>query len=188
MVAAPAFPTQSRPVRLRTAEAEDALCLSVLAMQVFLDTYATEGIRPQIAREVLTGYSQSSFTTAISDPQSRLCVAERSGHLVGFAQVTLATTHELAPVGRQAELLRLYVQEPFTGKKVGSRLLAQAEQLAYEAGASVLWLTPWVHNHRALAFYQRRGYQDFGLTHFVFEGESHENRVHAKHLPTASAA
>ena len=188
MVAAPTFPIHSHPVQLRLAEAEDALCVSVLVMQVFLDTYATEGIRPQIAREVLSSYSQSSFTTAISDPQSRLCVAERNGHLVGFAQVTLGATHELAPAGEQAELLHLYVQEPITGRKIGSQHLEQAENLAYLAGSSVLWLTPWVHNHRALAFYLRRGYQDFGLTHFVFEGESHENRVHAKHLPTASAA
>ncbi len=175
-------------VQLRAAEIQDTLCLSVLAMQVFLDTYATQGIRPAIAREVLSGYSQVTFDAALVNPHARLCVAERLGHLVGFAHVTLGATHELAPPGRQAELLRLYVQEPFTGRHVGSRLLARAEQLALEGGASVLWLTPWVHNHRAVAFYLRRGYQDYGLTHFVFEGESHENRVHAKHLGTASAA
>lgn len=97
--------------------------------------------------------------------------------------------HELAPSGRQAELLRLYVQEPFTRLKIGSRLLVEAERLAVSAGASVLWLTPWVHNHRALAFYARQGYGDFGLTTFTFEGESHDNRVLARHLdPDARAA
>ena len=70
--------------------------------------------------------------------------------------------------------------EPFTRQKLGTRLLLEAERLATEAGAAVLWLTPWVHNHRALAFYARRGYQDHGLTWFRFEGESHENRVLAK--------
>ena len=157
-------------------------------MQVFLDTYATQGIRPEIAREALSSYSQNVFIAALTDPLSRVCVAERSGHLVGFAQLTLGATHGLAPAGLQAELLRLYVQEPFTGRHVGTLLLAEAERLAAEGGATVLWLTPWVHNHRALAFYLRRGYEDFGLTHFVSEGESHENRVHAKHLRAASAA
>ena len=47
----------SPPVRLRPARPDDALCLSVLTMQVFLDTYATEGIRPSLAREVLTSYA-----------------------------------------------------------------------------------------------------------------------------------
>lgn len=169
-------------VTLRPAVPEDTLCLSVLAMQVFLDTYATEGIRPALAREVLTTYSQSAFSEALTQHKTRLVVAEHEGHMVGFAQVTLGATHQLAPAGSQAELLRLYVQEPFTGAKVGTRLLTHAERSAALSGASVMWLTPWVHNHRALAFYARRGYQDFGLTHFEFEGELHENRVVAKHV------
>ncbi|HOZ25184.1 MAG TPA: hypothetical protein PLI83_10420, partial [Thermomonas sp.] len=38
---------------LRPATPDDALCLGVLGLQVFLDTYATGGIRPTLAREVL---------------------------------------------------------------------------------------------------------------------------------------
>ena len=157
-------------------------------MQVFLDTYAIEGIRPQIAREVLSSYSQAEFTSAISASETRVEVAEVKGHMVGFAQVTLGAGHELAPAGVQAELLRLYVQEPFTGGKVGTRLLARAEHMAARNGATVLWLTPWVHNQRALAFYARRGYADHGLTYFNFEGESHENRLLAKSFAAPSAA
>jgi GNAT superfamily N-acetyltransferase len=170
---------------LRDALPEDALCLSVLAMQVFLDTYATDGIRPELAREVLASYSQTVFSKAIAHRGSRIVIAELRGHVIGFAQVTLSATHELAPAGVQAELLRLYVQEPFTGAKVGTQLLARAEDIAASAGASVLWLTPWVHNHGALAFYSRRDYEDYGLTYFTFEGESHENRVLAKPLAVA---
>ncbi len=184
-------PAPQQPIpglRLRQAKPEDALCLSVLAMQVFLDTYATEGIRAEIAREVLSSYSQEVFAKAIGNLSSRIEVAEIKGNLVGFAQVTLDSGHALAPAGAQAELLRLYVQEPFTGAKVGTQLLAAAEFIASKSGASVLWLTPWVHNHRALAFYARRGYSDYGLTYFTFEGESHENRVLAKFLTVPSAA
>jgi GNAT superfamily N-acetyltransferase len=170
------------PIALRAAEANDALCLSVLAMQVFCDTYCPEGIRPTVAREVLGTYSVAAFDAALARADTRVWVAERAGHLVGFAQITLGAAHEAAPAERPAELLRLYVQEPFTGAGLGTRLLAAAERLAGEAGADRLWLTPWVHNHRALAFYARRGYQDLGLTWFQFEGESHANRVMAKAL------
>ena len=171
---------------LRRAASGDALCLSVLAMQVFLDTYATRGIRPQLAREVLGSYSESLFTKAIADGGARLLVAEHEKHMIGFAQLTLQAIHELAPPGKQAELLRLYVQEPFTGVKVGTALLRGAEALGASAGASVLWLTPWVHNHRARAFYASQGYADHGLTYFEFESESHENRVLAKRIGTAA--
>ena len=175
-------PFRAADVHLRPATHDDALCLSMLALQVFLDTYAIEGIRPAIAREVATTYSERSFQHAIGEPATRLSVAERAGHLIGFAQVTLGATHALAPAGIQAELLRLYVQERFTGLGIGTRLLREAENLARGADAAVMWLTPWSYNHRALAFYACRGYQDFGLTYFTFEGESHENRVCAKRL------
>jgi GNAT superfamily N-acetyltransferase len=171
---------------MRPALHEDALCLSVLAMQVFLDTYATEGIRPEIAREVVSSYSVEQFAAAIADPGQRLYIAEVDRCLVGFAHVVLRAKHELAPPGVQAELLRLYVQEPFTNAGVGTQLLAQAETIASEEAAAVLWLTPWVHNHRALRFYAKHSYADYGLTYFTFEGESHENRVLAKKLRSAA--
>ena len=178
----PGAKPRTEGVSLRSATPADSLCLSVLAMQVFLDTYATEGIRPEIAREVLASYSQDAFTRSLQDPGTAIAVAELKCHLVGFAQVTWGSRHELAPLGVQAELLRLYVQEPFTGAHLGTRLLAHAELQATAGGATVLWLTPWVHNHRALGFYERRGYTDCGLTYFTFEGEQHQNRVLAKLL------
>lgn len=173
-------------VELRVAVSDDALCLSVLAMQVFLDTYAREGIRPAIAREVLGTYAIEAFSAAIADTaRTRITVAERKGHLIGFAQVTLGATQALVTERDAAELLRLYVQEPFTGSGVGTRLLAAAEQQAQRQGASVLWLTPWVHNHRAIAFYARWGYVDRGQSWFRLEDESHENRVLTKGLAAA---
>jgi diamine N-acetyltransferase len=171
---------------LRRAAASDVLCLSVLGMQVFLDTYATDGIRAPIAREVLQTFSQPAFERSLQEPTAQLWVAEVGVHLIGYAHVTLVATHPLAPAGVQAELLRLYVQEPFTARRVGSALLAAAEASAAAAGATVLWLTPYVGNHRARAFYLRRGYADFGSTPFVFEGETHENRLYAKAIGTGA--
>ena len=40
-------------VEYRNGTPDDALCISVLAMQVFLDTYAIDGLRNDIAREAL---------------------------------------------------------------------------------------------------------------------------------------
>lgn len=167
-------------VQLRPAQPDDALCLGVLGLQVFLDTYAIGGIRPTVAREVLQAFSTEACAAAIADPGCCILVAELDDHLVGFMQLTLRAPQMLAPAGVQAELSRLYVQEPFTGRGLGTRLLHAAESAATQGGASVLWLTPWVHNHRALAFYARHGYADHGAAWYRFEGEAHENRVLAK--------
>lgn len=43
-------------VTIRQATAEDAPCIGMLGMQVFLDTYATHGIRNAIATEALQAF------------------------------------------------------------------------------------------------------------------------------------
>jgi GNAT superfamily N-acetyltransferase len=169
-------------VTFRVAVDADALCIGVLATQVFLDSYATEGIRPSLAREVLEHLSTNAVSALLANPNARLIVAERAGHMVAFAQLTCGSTQELVPSGTAAELIRLYVQEPFTRKGVGTVLLRRAEAIAASEGASTLWLTGWVCNRRALAFYASRGYKDLGATTYVFENEQYENRVLAKAL------
>lgn len=167
---------------LRPATPDDALCISVLGMQVFLDTYATDGIRPSVAREAVEHHSLGAASALLADQQCRIHVAERAQHMIAFAQITIGSTHSLVAAERPAQLNRLYVQEPFTGTGVGTALLNQAEAIASAAGMSALWLTSWTGNRRALTFYARRGYTDVGATTYVFENESYENRVFMKLL------
>ena len=174
-------------VTLRAAVDSDALCIGVLATQVFLDTYATDGIRPSVAREVLEHFSPAAVSALLSSPHTRFIVAERAGHLIGFAQLSLGSVHELVPARPAAELKRLYVQQRFAGSGVGKALLREAEALAAGEGAVTLWLIVWAGNPRALAFYARRGYEELGVTSYVFESEQYETRVFARALQGKNA-
>lgn len=171
---------------IRQAAPRDALCIGVLGMQVFLDTYATEGIRCAIAKEALHAFAPESIAQLIDQPGTLLLVAEVNNHLVGFAQLTLNARHSMIEAGDVAELQRLYIQERFTGQRIGQQLLDAAEQQAAAGGASLLWATVWVGNERALGFYPRRGYVELGSPTYTFQGETHENRLFGKSLGTVS--
>lgn len=178
-------------ITCRIAASPDALTLSVLATQVFLDTYAIQGIRPAIAREVREYLSEEAFAACLADPRRGILIAEIADHLVGFAQLTHGQTHALLPPETPAaELNRLYVQRPFLGKGIGKELLARTETLAHAEGADLLWLTAWTGNEHALRFYEARGYQDIGASVYTFEGDTYETRVFLKRLlplgPSAS--
>jgi diamine N-acetyltransferase len=170
-------------ITYRMAVPQDALCLSVLATQVFLDTYATRGIRPAVAREVRQHLSEQAFAGFLAGPRGAILVAELADHLLGFAQLTHGQTHALLPPeAPAAELNRLYVQRPFLGKGLGKELLARSEALAREEGADLLWLTAWTGNASALRFYESQGYRDVGASLYTFEGDSYETRVLLKRL------
>jgi GNAT superfamily N-acetyltransferase len=169
-------------IDLRPAVPDDALCLGALATQVFYDTYAAEGIRAAHAREALTHFSTEAIAAELAAAGSEFMVAERSGHLVGFAQLLHGPVHELVKAAPACKLQRLYVQERFTGAGLGTRLLRASEARAAARGAAVLWLTAWIGNARALAFYPRQGYFDAGSTPYIIEGVAYENRLFAKKL------
>jgi GNAT superfamily N-acetyltransferase len=108
--------------------------------------------------------------------------------MVGFVQVTHGATHALLRPGRAVELDRLYVLARFGRQGIGTRLLRRAEDWAATQRAATLWLTAWVGNHHALAFYARRGYEDLGATMYRFQDEQYENRVLVRALDAPAPA
>lgn len=169
-------------MEIRRAVAGDALCISGLGMQVFLDTYATFGIRDALVREVLHTFGLAAVQEWFARTGTLVLVAETAGHMVGFAHLDLGARHEYLGEEPATELRRLYVQERFTGQGVGKALLERAEAEAATSGSRVLWLTAWTGNERALAFYPRVGYEAAGATQYTFEGESFDNRLFTKRL------
>ena len=168
----------------RPATPEDALSISVLAMQVFLDTYALNGMRTDLAREALGLYQADDLRTniALGTSPHQFIVAERDGYLLGF------TALEHGAVAPQPELSiglkcnKLYVQRHFKRLGIGQQLLRHAELVAAQSQASCVWLTAWIHNTAAITFYEAMGYADVGRTLYYFEGIGHENIVFSKSL------
>ena len=115
--------TKEPEISLRLATEADSLCFSVLATQVFLDTYAFTGITETVANEVRESFSTEAFARIIDGTPTFITVAVHENALVGFSQTTIGTVQSLGPSGRPAEIDRLYVQEPFTNHGIGSRLL-----------------------------------------------------------------
>ena len=163
-------------LQVRAGHLGDAGRLAVLGAQVWLHTYATDGVNDEIAQYVLSEFSAEKFSMLLRGPETCLLVAEYGGCLVGYACVKLGAA---SPYGGKsvAELGTLYVQEHFIGLGIGRSLLLAAETEALERAATPLWLTVNARNARAIAFYARQGYAKLGTTHFVLGKDHHENHV-----------
>ena len=172
---------------LRAASSADAQNLASLATQVFLHTYATEGISRVISGHVMEMFTPERFSALIADPMATVWVVERHAHLIGFAVVMLNTPCPDEPRST-AELATLYVQEHFIGKGVGSALLARATAFAAERTSAPLWLTVNAANAPAIAFYARRGLRKIGVAWFQLGDAKHENLVLISALASLPAA
>ncbi len=162
---------------IRKAKNEDALNLAALSIQVWLHTYATEGIRNSLSEYVFTEYTKERFEGIIADSNRILLVAETDNHLVGFATVCLNSPCNDVP-GVTTELATLYVQEHFHQMGIGTKLLiACREQAQLRTGNPEFWLSVYFQNLRAIQFYKKHGFSKRGSFFFEFGGERHENYV-----------
>ncbi|MDO9479449.1 MAG: GNAT family N-acetyltransferase [Hydrogenophaga sp.] len=168
--------------QLRQATPDDAVTIAALSVQVFLDTYATEGIRPDLAREAFSHYSAQAFATRLAEPDRVFLLCEHATGLLGFAELLLRPLPAPAQPTVGAELVRLYVQPQAQGIGIGRGLLQAAESAAADRGLLHLWLTVWEDNHRARGFYEAVGYTDIGATSYTFQGNTYGNRIFAKAL------
>jgi GNAT superfamily N-acetyltransferase len=132
----------ARRCRLRVGTVADAECVAGLALFVFLDTYAADGMRADLAREALAMCSAASFAAALSDPQQQLVLAEFDSLLLGFAQLALQPAAASGDLPSGLELIRLYVHPAHQRCGLGRMLLADAEarpvrRLAWRRGQAI---------------------------------------------------
>jgi GNAT superfamily N-acetyltransferase len=110
---------------------------ALLSMQVFLDTYATRGVRPDLAREALAQYSPEQFERRLSDGNRSFILVELGEGLLGYAEID--TSPSPLPVRGDArsgpELVRLYVQPSAQRAGLGRKLLRESELLCRGTGA-----------------------------------------------------
>jgi len=162
---------------IRRGALGDANCLSALSTQVWLHTYATEGVRPAIAQYVEEHLSPNAFALQLERSEFLFLVAEIEGNLVGYASGKAGVPCPVRSAA-MACLDRLYVSEHFHSVGIGRELLSRFRaELARLAGNDALWVAVNSGNLAARAFYERQGLKDIGTTYFDLYGEKHENRV-----------
>ena len=166
----------SNDVQIRTGQPADARRIAILASQVWLHTYARDGINDEIADYSLSELTVEKFSASLGEHDTMYLVAECGECIVGFAAIRLGAACPSIS-GPTVELQTLYVQAHFIGLGIGRALLQAAEMKAHSLSASPLWLTVNAQNEHAMDFYARQGYSKIGLTHFVLGQARHENLV-----------
>ncbi len=162
---------------IRPAAPEEASRLAVLATQVWLHTYATGGVSPEIAAYVLAELTPARYAESLQDPSVHVLVAAKDESLLGLAVLRHGEPCPTQSPRSTVELQTLYVQEHFIGKGLGASLLHSAETWARDRAQCPLWLTVNARNERAIDFYRRHGYARTGTAYFELGASRHENHV-----------
>jgi len=162
-------------VTYRNATPADAALLADLFERCFVETFA-HLYRPRDLDSFLAGVTAEAYAAELSDPGFDMCIAEAAGEPVGFAKLGLPSL-PVEPPPNTLELWQIYVLRDWQGAGVGPALYDWAVERARGRGAQHLQLTVYVDNHRARAFYERRGFAAVGRYDFMVGEQADEDII-----------
>ncbi len=143
-------------VTYRDATVADAAALAAIGARTFTAAFG-HLYSPANLAIFLRNHTADHWAAALAgDARARL--AEAGGVAVGYARIG-PLTFDVERQGRAGiQLYQLYVDPPWHGTGVAAALLDWAGQAARADRADDLWLSVFVDNPRARAFYRRRGF------------------------------
>jgi ribosomal protein S18 acetylase RimI-like enzyme len=149
-------------IRIRRAEEDDALALSVLAEATFRAAFAESNTVANMQSHCAATYGEALQLAEIRESSLETWVAERDGRLIAYVQLRLDAASPVISGGRAVEIQRFYVDASHHGAGLAHQLMAHVLARADAAGYAVLWLGVWERNARALAFYGKWGFEVVG--------------------------
>ncbi|WP_299244660.1 GNAT family N-acetyltransferase [uncultured Aquimarina sp.] len=168
----------SKEIIYRKATSSDTLQLSILYKQVYMKTYAVDGITTEFANFVSDKFSVKAIEKTIKE-QDSIIVATYKDNPIGVAEIVYKSScpirNKIAP-----ELGKLYVLDWFFGKGIGSGLLNVVEKELHDKGYTELWLWVYIKNERAISFYEKQQFNCIGNAFFQMEMNNYENKVMLK--------
>ncbi len=163
-------------IRIVTASVADAPALTALSIKTFWDTFAADNKTEDMEKYIAEDMSEERITQELRDKHNVFFLGYRGDMLIAYAKVRSTKIPEALKNNRPIELERIYVLQEHLGTKAGAALLQHCINYAVANNNDVLWLGVWEHNHRAINFYKRWGF-DFFSSHTFKLGDDIQTDV-----------
>ena len=167
-------------VTYRDATPVDAAALDHIFDTVFCDTFA-HLYREKDLNAFLSSFGIEDWERQLADPAFACRVADVDGNPVGYVKLGPLKL----PVEPDAPALlldQLYVVKEHHGAGIARALMDWTLEETARRGASRLYLTVFVDNHRARRFYDRYGFQPVGRYDFMVGSHADEDIIMLKVL------
>jgi ribosomal protein S18 acetylase RimI-like enzyme len=171
------------PFTVRECRPDDAGVLAATAARLFAQAYAVTHPEPELGAYIARSFGAGRLAAELGDPRVRVLLAEDAGGgAIGYAYLREPTV--AAPAGvsgsRPLEIVRFYVDAAWHGRGVAGALMAACEGEARRRAADALFLKAWQQVARAIAFYQREGFDVVGAATFRFGDRDDDDYVMAR--------
>lgn len=145
----------------------DAEMLTELSVTTFLEAFAADNKKEDMDKYIAEAMSVSRLTEELADENNIFFLVCYNDELAGYAKLGKARKPEAESFKKPIELERIYVLKKYYNARIGAALMNHCLEYATANQHDVLWLGVCQHNHRAVNFYKKWGFEFYGTHQFV---------------------
>lgn len=141
--------------------------LQEICRKTFYEAFKAENTEEDMLKYLEEGFALDRLTAELNNKDSQFYFALAGQEIIGYMKLNSGRAQTEQKEDHSLEIERIYVLPQFFGKKVGQLLFEKAYEVSQCLEVDYLWLGVWEHNHRALKFYRRNGFVEFGKHLFM---------------------
>jgi ribosomal protein S18 acetylase RimI-like enzyme len=149
-------------VIIRPASHLDLAALQAIGRKTFAETFADSNSEENLAAYLAAGFSEDKLKAELQNDNSQFYFALQKEEVIGYLKVNWGDAQSEKQNPHALEIERIYVLQQYHGTQVGALLYQQALSIAQTRKAPYIWLGVWEENPRAIRFYQKQGFVEFG--------------------------
>lgn len=149
-------------IEITKALAADSGLVQQIGRDTFAETFASGNTEANMKQYLEERFSRERIAAELNDPRSECYLAWQGGQLIGYIKLNTGQSQTEQVDADALEIERIYVQQQFHGKGAGQLLFNKALERAQQIAATFVWLGVWEKNERAIQFYKKNGFVEFG--------------------------
>lgn len=149
-------------VIIRPVSPLDLAALQAIGRKTFEEAFAANNSEENLAVYLEEGFSKQKLEAELRNKNSKFYFALQGDEVIGYLKINLGDAQSEKQDPNALEIERIYVLQQYHGTQVGALLYEQALAIAKARKAPYMWLGVWEENPRAIRFYEKQGFVEFG--------------------------
>lgn len=147
--------------------------LAKISKATFIAAFRDQNDPDDFDAYITDAFSKKRLYRELKNPESTFYFVYGKGKLAAYFKLNTDNAQTDVKRPESMELERIYVLKEFQGNGLGEQIVERAKKIAKDLGKTFLWLGVWEKNLRAIKFYQRQGFYQFG-THPYYIGNDEQ--------------
>ena len=155
------------PITIHLASTADAELIADMSQQTFYDTFAAVNTKEDMDKFMNEQFCKKMLIEEVLDSKNIFLLAFEGDTPIGYAYLREGEKRTQFNEKSSIEIARIYAYKSSIGRGVGKALMEECIAVAGRMKRAIIWLGVWEKNDRAIAFYNKWGFEKFAEHDFV---------------------